>query len=198
MPPPRKTQDIGRCRIAPAVRRSTHVILAGALDRHARRGGMLALGPRAEAEPPSRPHPRPRRPFAQVREGWEQRKVVPETVLDFLRRFPNDGAAPLAKVYLAFVYLQQNDLIKADSILTTIGEIRPGATLDLATVARARSLRLHNAPQSALDLLRPLVGKVVDDADREIFLEELALTAIAAHDGLRSARVSRCVVARRR
>ena len=50
------------------------------------------------------------------------------------------------------------------------------------TVVGARSLRLHGAPQSALDNLRPLVGKVIDDSDREIFLEELALTAIAAHD----------------
>jgi hypothetical protein len=120
--------------------------------------------------------------FVRVRENWEARKADPEPALDFIRRFPNDGAAPLAKVYLAFTYLQQGDLIKADSVLATLGELKPGATLDLATVARARSLRLHNAPQSALDLLRPLVGKVVDDADREIFLEELALTAIAAHD----------------
>lgn len=28
---------------------------------------------------------------------------------------------------------------------------------------------MHGAPQSALDNLRPLVGKVVDDADREVF-----------------------------
>ena len=120
--------------------------------------------------------------FALLRAQWDQRKVQVDTALDFLRRFPNDGAAALARVYLAFAYLQQADLIKADSLLATLGEVKPGATLDLATVARARSLRLHNAPQSALDLLRPLVGKVVDDADREIFLEELALTAIAAHD----------------
>jgi hypothetical protein len=131
----------------------------------------------------SLPHtPEAAEAFGPLREKWEQRKVDPEAALDFIRRFPADGAAPLAKVYLAFAYLDRGDLIKADSVLTTLGELKPGATLDLAAVARARSLRLHNAPQSALDLLRPLVGKVVDDADREIFLEELALTAIAAHD----------------
>ena len=121
--------------------------------------------------------------FALIHAQWEnQQKVQPDAILDFLRRFPNDGAIALAKVYLAFAYLQQSDLIRADSILSTLGEMKEGATLDLVTVARARSLRLHNAPQSALDLLRPLVGKVIDDADREVFLEELALTAIAAHD----------------
>ncbi len=120
--------------------------------------------------------------FAQVREKWELRKLEPEGAIDFLRRFPNDGAVPLAKDYLAFAYLQKGDLIKADGILASLDELKPGATRDLATVAKARSLRLHGAPQSALELLRPLVGKVVDDADREIFLEELSLTAIAAHD----------------
>ena len=120
--------------------------------------------------------------FAEVREQWELRKLEPATASEFLRRFPGDGAAPLVKVYLAFALLGRNDLIKADGVLSSLADLKPGATADLATVARARSLRLHGAPQSALDILRPLVGKVVDDADREIFLEELALTAIAAHD----------------
>jgi hypothetical protein len=120
--------------------------------------------------------------FAELRARWELRKVDPAAASDFIRRFPNDGAVPLAKVYLAFALMQEGDLIKADGVLTSIAELKPGATRDLATVARARILRLHGAPQSALDILRPLVGKVVDDADREVFLEELALTAIAAHD----------------
>lgn len=120
--------------------------------------------------------------FAELRARWELRKVDQAAAQDFLRRFPNDGAVPLAKVYLAFALIQQGDIIKADGVLATLDELKPGATRDLATVARARSLRLHGAPQSALDILRPLVGKIVDDADREVFLEELALTAIAAHD----------------
>src|SRR4029079_11510810 len=93
---------------------------------------------------------------------------------------PQDGAVPLAKVYLAFVMMDSGEVAAADGVLAALTEMPPGTTRDLGTVARARSLRLHNAPQSALDSLRPLVGKVVDDADREIFLEELALSAIAA------------------
>lgn len=120
--------------------------------------------------------------FAALRAKWELRKLDPASASDFLRRFPNDGAVPLAKVYLSFAFLQEGNLIKADGTLTSLADLKPGATLDLANVARARSLRLHGAPQSALDVLRPLVGKVIDDVDREIFLEELALTAIAAHD----------------
>ena len=101
---------------------------------------------------------------------------------DFIRRFPTDGSVPLAKVYLAFALIEAGDLVNADGTLSSLDELRPGATRDLAMVAKARSLRLHGAPQSALDNLRPLVGKVVDEGDREVFLEELALSAIAAHD----------------
>jgi hypothetical protein len=120
--------------------------------------------------------------FADLRLRWEQRKLDPDAAKDFLRRFPTDGSVPLAKVYLAFALIDRGALIQADGVLSSLADLKPGATADLANVARARSLRLHGAPQSALDLLRPLVGKVVDDADRETFLEELALTAIAAHD----------------
>jgi len=120
--------------------------------------------------------------FGALRGRWDLRKIDSASARDFIRRFPNDGAAPLAKVYLAFALIQEGHLLEADGVLTTLADLKEGATRDLATVARARSLRLHGAPQSALDILRPLVGKVIDDADREVFLEELALTAIAAHD----------------
>lgn len=120
--------------------------------------------------------------FAPLREAWESRKLDPAALLAFLRRFPDDGLAPLAKVYLAFAYLGKGDLGQADGVLASLADLPPGSTKDLADVGRARSLRLHGAPQSALDALRPLVGKVVDDADREVFLEELALCAIASHD----------------
>ena len=120
--------------------------------------------------------------FSALRARWELRKLDSVSVRDFLRRFPSDGAVPLARVYLAFALIQEGSLLEGDGVLTSLADLKEGATRDLATVARARSLRLHGAPQSALDILRPLVGKVVDDADREVFLEELALTAIAAHD----------------
>lgn len=120
--------------------------------------------------------------FARIRDQWHERRVTKATLEDYIRRYPEDGATPLAKVYLAFVLIDANDVHGADGVLATLEELPNGATRDLANVARARSLRLHAAPQSALDLLRPLVGKVIDDADRELFLEELALSAIAAKD----------------
>lgn len=120
--------------------------------------------------------------LAPLRAEWDARKLDRGALEAFLQRFPEDGAAPLVKIYLAFALMDAGDFVRADGLLATIADLPPGSTRDLATVARARSLRQHGAPQSALDSLRPLVGKVVDDADREIFLEELALAAIGAHD----------------
>jgi hypothetical protein len=129
----------------------------------------LSTSPQAAAE------------LATLREAWASRTLDRASLDTFIARNPQDGGASLAKVYLAFVLIDSGQLVAADGLLGAL-DLAPGTTRDLATVARARSLRLHGAPQSALDSLRPLVGKVVDEADREVFLEELALSAIAAHD----------------
>jgi len=115
-----------------------------------------------------------------LHDQWAERRLDRGALVDYLKRYPDDGAVPLVMVYLAWAMMDAGDPIAADGVLATIAELSPGTTRDLATVARARSLRQHGAPQSALDSLRPLVGKVVDDSDREVFLEELALSAIGA------------------
>ena len=121
--------------------------------------------------------------FAALHTQWAERRNVDRTKIQiYLDRYPNDAAAPLVKVYLAFALIDAGMAIQADGVLAALGDTPLGATRDLSVVARAKSLRLHGAPQSALELLQPLVGKIIDDADREVFLEELAYTAIAAHD----------------
>lgn len=120
--------------------------------------------------------------FAPLRARWSERRQDRAALEAFVARFPDDGAAPLAKVYLAFEAMSVGDFARADGILSSLGELRRGATRDLATIARARSLRSHGAPRSALDSLRPLAGKIIDEADREVFLEELALAAIGSRE----------------
>lgn len=149
------------------------VLADGACSRSVRRArpvAALSSSPQAAAE------------LAVVREAWMAGKLEKSAVEAFIARHAGDGAVAVAKVYLAFTMMDQGQLVAADSVLRSVAELPVGATRDLATVARARSLRLHAAPQSAMALLRPLVGKVVDDAEREVFLEEIALSAIAARD----------------
>jgi hypothetical protein len=147
--------------------------MAFACSRSARKAepvASLARSPQAAAE------------FAPIRESWEQRRVQKNQVEAFLARWPKDGTAPIAKLYLVFLAFDLGQMANGDGMLASLGTLPPGTTNDLATVARARSLRLHGAPRAALESLRSLVGKVVDDGDREIFLEEIALCSLAAHD----------------
>lgn len=156
------------------------LVAAGACSRSARTSRPVATLPST---------PTAATAFAVIHDQWEARKVDRASLLDYIARYPDDGATPLVKVYLAYSYVQEGDLARADATLASMGSVPTpipiapsGATTDLATIVRARILRLQHAPQPALDSLRPLVGKVIDDADREIFLEEIALSAIAAHD----------------
>lgn len=149
------------------------IVMSQACSRAVKRAepvASLSHDPQAAAE------------MTMLREAWDTHRLERAAVEAFLARHPNDGAAPLAKIYLAFLLMDAGKLGPADGVLSELARLPPGTTNDLAVVARARSLRLHNAPQSALDSLRPLVGKIVDDADREVFLEEVALAALAAHD----------------
>lgn len=138
----------------------------------------VARTPRPVAALPSTPEAAAA--HAVIRAQWEANKPDVASLEDYLTRFPKDGAATEVKLYLALVLLDRHQQSRVDSLLASLGDVPRGATKDLATIARARSLRLSGAPQSALDALRPLVGKIIDDADREVFLEELALSAIAA------------------
>jgi hypothetical protein len=124
--------------------------------------------------------------FEQIREAWgdpehtnaDSRRRLLE---GFLARFPSDGLVPLARVYLALVAMQQGDFAATDTQLAASENLPPGTARDLWTVACARRLRLRGAPDTALELIRPLVGKNVDPVTRTVFEEELALAALATH-----------------
>lgn len=169
-------------RVAAAFLAVAGLVAAAACSRSARPEKPVATLPSSPAAAAA---------FAKIRDEWETRSLERARLTDYLARFPQDGAVPLVKIYLAYLLIQEGNLAAGDAVLASVGTLPtalvplgmpPGATSDLGTIVRARSLRLHGAPQSALDSLRPLVGKVIDDADREVFLEEIALSAIAAHD----------------
>jgi hypothetical protein len=124
--------------------------------------------------------------FEAVRDAWADPDHTAPAELRarlerFLRRFPDDGVVPFARVALALVAMSQGDLATADAELTRTASVPRGTTHDLRVVARARRLRLGGDAESALGLLRPLVGKSVDPLVRATFEEELTVTALATH-----------------
>jgi hypothetical protein len=124
--------------------------------------------------------------FEGIRDGWRDTEHVPPGVLraeleQFLVQHPHDGLAPLASVMLAMVALGQGDLPAADREIARGRTLPPGSTRDLWTVALARRTRLGGDAETAMVLLRPLVGKNVDPVTRAAFEDELVLTALATH-----------------
>lgn len=123
--------------------------------------------------------------FEAIREAWSDSDTEPRAlrlkIEAFIANFPKDGLVPLARVALALTAMRQGDLAKADAELALTAEVPAGTTHELRTVAQARRLRLGGDPESALVLLRPSVGKLVDPLARAIFEEELTLTAVATH-----------------
>ncbi len=135
---------------------------------------MLASSPQAAAA------------FETIREGLSDPEHTTPAELRvrverFIAQYPKDGLVPRARVVLALADMRGGDLAAADAQLALTADGPRGTTQELWTVARARRLRLGGDPESALGLLRPLVGKSVDPAVRAIYEEELTLTALATH-----------------
>ena len=144
-------------------------------------GGGGFTGPHPVAALASSPHAKAS--FEAIRSAWSDRHRKPPelraAVDAFLERFPHDGLAPLARVFLALVALGQNDGVTADAALAQTAGLPPGTAHDFWTIARAKRLRMAGQPEAAIALLRPDIGKEVDPLARTLFQEELTLTAIA-------------------
>jgi len=122
--------------------------------------------------------------FEPIEEAWStdanERMILRSRIVSFLAQFPADGLAPLVRTYLSMVELDRRDLKAAEFQLAQLASLPPGATHDLAEIARAEDLRLRGQPDAAFELLRPLVGKVVDPTSRAILQEEVSLAAVEA------------------
>jgi hypothetical protein len=120
--------------------------------------------------------------FEAIRQAWAESSTpapVLRSMLDgFLVRYSHDALVPLARVALALVAMRQGDLATAEAQLKATRDLPAGSARDLWTVASAKRLRLHEQPEAALLLLRPLVGKTVDPMGRSVFQEELTLAAL--------------------
>ena len=125
--------------------------------------------------------------FERIREEWAHsteadRHVLRHDLEAFLAEFPRDGLAPLARVYSALTWMSPpQDWGRAEAILAAMAEPPPGTAHDLFLVARAKDLRRHHDADAAFDLLRPLVGKMVDATARGLLDEEVSLDALEAH-----------------
>ena len=122
--------------------------------------------------------------FAAIRDAWspspkERIELEPQLVA-FVAVFPNDGLCPLVRTYLVFALIDMGDLTEASVQLARLDGLSPGATNDLAEIARAKLLRLRGHPDVAFERVRVLVGKLVDPVSRALLNEEVSLDAVGA------------------
>ncbi len=100
----------------------------------------------------------------------------------FIERYKNDPIADKARALLVLVALDQRDFELADATLLKLSKLPPGSLRDFVTILRARELRLRKQPRPALELLRPLVGKIIEPRERDLLNEEVSRSAIEAGD----------------
>lgn len=101
-------------------------------------------------------------------------------MVQHVTKFEGDPSCDVVRVYLALVWLEAGEMDNAESQLKQLTKLPQGSTRDIFNVATAKLLRMRGNDRQALDLLRPLSGKIVDEVERQVFLEELCRAAIGS------------------
>lgn len=118
--------------------------------------------------------PRPARPPLSSRD-----RLIPD-MERFTILFAGDPIVPFTRACLALLYLDKGDLVHAGLSLGELKGEQQGTARDLSILAHAKLLRLRRKPAEALEMLRPLAGKIVEPVAKYIYLEETSLSAAQA------------------
>lgn len=153
-------------------------------------GGLWTFGcsgSRAEGsrpEPALAASPEAQRDFRILREQWRRtapsdRSKLEPSARAFLKAHPDDGRAPLVRIYLALVLMDQNRLAEARRVLGPLEQTPVGTTRDFAHVAKAALLLSEGKPKASRLELEPLRGKLIDAGERLLYGELLVKSALA-------------------
>jgi hypothetical protein len=123
--------------------------------------------------------------FSEYEEQWargERLDVLRRDLVAWIARHPRDPASLRASAYVSVLCALEGDFACArlHGLRVKAASAR-GASRDLVSLSEARVVRMSGSPEAALELLRPLAGKWVDQAAAAIFLEELAQAALSSH-----------------
>lgn len=106
---------------------------------------------------------------SKVRAGM--RPELEALLIDVARR--GDGLEPIVRAYLAMAWLDAGVPAAAEAVARPLVEGRPGVPNDLATLVKGASARRLGRARESIDLLRPLVGKLIDPFARPMLYEEI-------------------------
>lgn len=98
----------------------------------------------------------------------------------FVERYQTDPSVLEARVLLARIAVSEGRLGAAEEILQPALRSRAGPVVDQATLVLAQVRNRQGRPDDALDLLRPLEGKLLREEARFEYSEERARAALSA------------------
>jgi len=85
----------------------------------------------------------------------------------------DDGLEPLARAYLALSWLDAGVPAAAEAVARPLVDGPAGVPNDLGTLVKGAAARRLGHPREAIDLLRPLIGKLIDGFARPLLYEEI-------------------------
>jgi hypothetical protein len=124
--------------------------------------------------------------FASVRARWAHasstERVELEPRLRELRtRYPADPLVRLADLYLAWIALERGDATGAEAAAKRVAAPAPGNDRDIANLVRGAAIGRQGRDDEAVDVLLPLLGRLLDPFARELLHEELVRAGLASH-----------------
>jgi len=84
-----------------------------------------------------------------------------------------DGLEPIVRAYLAISWLYAGVPAAAEATSRPLIDGPPGVANDLGMLVKGASARRLGRPREAIDLLRPLIGKLIDPFARPLLYEEI-------------------------
>jgi hypothetical protein len=124
--------------------------------------------------------------FRPIKQRFTTSNVVERARLEpnltwFVQAFPGDGSTPLARIYLAFIAIDQGDAARARQLIDAAAPGPAGTMRDLAELVEGRVLLAQKDPEQAYERLLPMVGKLIDPYARLLLDESIVEAAIGAH-----------------
>lgn len=121
--------------------------------------------------------------FRALRERWimtplDTRVGLERPLTSFVQRHPTDPQGRLARIYLAWISLQRGQLELAERWASLAEPGTAGSARDLLQVVRAGLLLARGRADQAYQDLRQLQGRLIDDDDHLLCLDQLVLAAL--------------------
>ncbi len=118
--------------------------------------------------------------FDAIRVRWEGagsegraalRNELHELLVHLVKK--GDALEPIVRAYLAIAWLDAGVPAAAEAVARPLIDGPPGVANDLAVLVHGAVARRSKKPQEAIELLRPLVGKLIDAFARPLLYEEI-------------------------